>query len=102
MADPLVAFLAAPDEHAREVRVNFGMFAGRDATQAEMDELARRLLPLLGAVSIVSEQRHEVTEHGEAALHQVRIDLERGAPADDVLEIAERWAQACIAERHVV
>ena len=43
-----------------EVRVNFGVFAGRRATPAEIDELAKALLPKVGEVAIVAEERHEI------------------------------------------
>lgn len=92
------------------VRVNFGIFAGREATPAEIDELAAELLPALHEVSIVSEQRHEIGEDAEASLHQVLIEvdeaqlpaaeLERDLLADRIVGMAERWAEACIAERH--
>ena len=39
-----------------ELRINFGVFAGRSATGAEIDELARKLLPELGDVTIVAEE----------------------------------------------
>ncbi|MDQ4095691.1 MAG: hypothetical protein M3174_05765, partial [Actinomycetota bacterium] len=58
---PPIAFATSPDRPALEIRVNFGVFAGRDATPAELDELARALLAEVGEVSIVAEQRHEVT-----------------------------------------
>jgi hypothetical protein len=96
---------------ALEVRVNFGMFAGREATPAEIDELATQLLEKVGAVSIVSEERHEIDTHSEAAVHQVRIEVgadslpeerrSREELAGRVIETAERWAGDCIAERHV-
>lgn len=92
------------------VRVNFGVFAGREATPAEIEELAARMVPEIGEVSIVSEQRHEIGEDVEAALHQVRIEVaedqlpaaddERERLADRLVDAAERWAEACIAERH--
>jgi PAS domain-containing protein len=92
------------------VRVNFGIFAGREATPAEIDDLAAQLLPVLHDVSIVAEQRHEIGEDAEASLHQVRIEvddenlpedeLDRDVLADRIVETAERWAEACIAERH--
>jgi len=92
------------------IRVNFGVFAGRDATPAEIDELAAQLLPAVHDVSIVSEQRHEISEDVEAALHQVRIEVaEDQLPADEeerddlaerIVYAAERWAEACIADRH--
>ena len=37
-----------------QVLVNFGVFAGRGATAAEIDELAQALLPKVGVVSIVA------------------------------------------------
>lgn len=96
---------------ALEVRVNFGMFAGREATPAEIDELAAQLLEKVAPVSIVSEERHEIDAHSEAAVHQVRIEVNseslpperhrREELAGRLIEIAERWAAACIAERHV-
>ena len=104
---------AVHEQHppALEVRVNFGMFAGRDATPAEIDELAEQLLEKVAPVSIVSEERHEIDEHSEAAVHQVRIEVNadtlpedptrREALAGRLIETAERWAKACIAERHV-
>ena len=96
---------------ALEVRVNFGMYAGREATPAEIDDLAAQLLEKVGSVSIVSEERHEIDDHSEAAVHQVRIEVPADALPDErgnreelagrLIETAERWAGACIAERHV-
>ncbi|MDX6504029.1 MAG: hypothetical protein QOE29_1154, partial [Gaiellaceae bacterium] len=57
MTEAEIAFLAEPTESPLEVRINFGIFAGRQATPAEIDDLARTLLPLLDQVTIVSEQR---------------------------------------------
>jgi hypothetical protein len=98
--EQVIAF--AIDRHAvpQEVRVNFGIFAGRPATPAELDELARILLPEFGEVTIVAEDRHELSEHSEGTVHQVRIELPERADADYVIEHAEQWAAACIAERH--
>ena len=94
-----------------EVRVNFGMFAGREATPAEIDDLAEQLLEKVGSVSIVSEARHEIDSHSEASIHQVRIEVGPEALPEDrrrreelagrLIETAERWAGTCIAERHV-
>jgi hypothetical protein len=96
---------------ALEVRVNFGMFAGREATPAEIDDLGSQLLEKVGSVSIVSEERHEIDVHSEAAVHQVRIEVnadslpeelgKREELAGRLVETAERWAGACIAERRV-
>jgi hypothetical protein len=96
---------------ALEVRVNFGIFAGREATPAEIDDLAAELLEKVGSVSIVSEERHEIDSHSEAAVHQVRIEVGSDALPEDrgrreelagrLIETAERWADACIANRRV-
>jgi hypothetical protein len=85
-----------------EVRVNFGIFAGRDATPAEIDRLAEWLLDEVGEVTIVSEERHEIDAHGEAVIHQVRIAVEQNDPETTrrIVERAEHWAKVCAAERH--
>jgi hypothetical protein len=82
-----------------DIRVNFGMFAGRDATQAEIDELARELLAEVQAITIVAEQRTIADRDVEASVHQIRIELGKSDPQRPLL-IAERWAEACVAERH--
>ena len=48
-----IAFVAEDGD----VRVNFGIFAGRDATQAELDELAQTLLESAKSVTLVAENR---------------------------------------------
>jgi hypothetical protein len=83
-----------------DIRVNFGVFAGREATQAEVDDLARTLLGEIDGVTVVAEQRTVLDRGGEASVHQVRIELDEGADPQRPLLIAERWAEACIAERH--
>ena len=106
----LIAFVADLLEHpALEVRVNFGIFAGREVTAAEIDELARILLPEVRAVSIVSEQRHEFDAEVEGSVHQLRIEVAADTVPDgaDVASLgtrlatlAEHWAEGCISERH--
>jgi hypothetical protein len=91
-----IAFL---DEDG-DIRVNFGVFAGRDATQAEIDDLAKDLLEEVSAVTIVAEQRTVADREMEASIHQIRIELEPEADPQRPLLIAERWAGACVAERH--
>jgi hypothetical protein len=107
--EPAVAFAAPAHETAPfEVRINFGVFAGREATPAELEDLARLLVPEVGELSIVAEERHEVGHGTEAVLHQVRIELHPGElPAGRDLDelkgrlvaAAERWAVACAADR---
>ncbi|HEY1367445.1 MAG TPA: hypothetical protein VGF23_10040 [Gaiellaceae bacterium] len=110
-AQPTLAFPVLEHEPpALEIRINFGVFAGRETTPAEIDDLAREVLPEVGEVSIVSEERHEIGMHVEASLHQVRIEVAAEHMPDDVpgredlcrrlVEKAERWAETCIADRH--
>ena len=96
---------------ALEIRVNFGMFAGREATSTEIEDLAALLLGKVTEIAIVAEARHEIGPHSEAALHQVRIEVAGDdLPKDDreldefrgrLIETVERWALECIAARHV-
>ena len=90
-----IAFL----DEAGDIRVNFGMFAGREATQAEIDELAHDLLAEVKAITIVAEQRTIADRDMEASVHQIRVELGDEDPQRPLL-IAERWAEACVAERH--
>ena len=109
--EPQLAFCVREAEPPGvEVRVNFGVFAGRPATPAEIDELAKALLPKVGEVAIVAERRHEIGEDSEASLNQVRIEVAPDQLPDDerefdmlcgrLVEAAENWANSCIAERH--
>ena len=82
-----------------DIRVNFGMFAGRDATQAEIDLLAQDLLAEVKTITIVAEQRTVADRDMEASVHQIRIELDEDDPQRPLL-IAERWAEACVATRH--
>jgi hypothetical protein len=111
MSEPQLAFCVRDVEPPGvEVQVNFGVFAGRRATPAEIDELAAALLPKVGDVSIVAEERHEIGEDAEASLNQVRIEVSPDHLPDDereldilcgrLVEAAESWARGCIAERH--
>ena len=108
MMDPPLAFVVhRHDAPALEVRVNFGVFARRHVTPAEIDELATWLLDEVGQVTIVAEERHELDGHLETSVHLVRIELP-AAPENDldrrrlerkIVERAEYWARSCIAHR---
>src|SRR6188474_2021288 len=70
--EPQLAFCVRETEPPGvEVRVNFGVFAGRGATPAEIDDLASALVPKVGDVSIVAEERHEIGPETEVSLNQV-------------------------------
>jgi hypothetical protein len=109
--EPTMAFAVHGHEPpAIEVRVNFGVYAGRAATPAEIDRLAEWLLDEVGEVSIISEERHEIDSHVEASVHQVRIEVSservpanpvaRAEVEERILERAEHWARMCVTERH--
>jgi hypothetical protein len=110
MEPELAFYRRQPEPPGLEVRVNFGIFAGRAATPAEIEDLAQALLTKVGEVSIVSEERHEIGGDSEASLHQVRIEVEPSyIPHDEheadvlagrIVEAAESWARDCVADRH--
>src|SRR5207302_8587736 len=109
LVDPRIAFrVHSHDRPALEVRVNFGVFAGRHATPAEIDDLAHALRREVDTFTIVAEDRHEFGGDVEAALHQVVIEVSRehagaepDALAERIVARANAWADACIAERRV-
>ncbi|HET8751260.1 MAG TPA: hypothetical protein VFM43_01890 [Gaiellaceae bacterium] len=100
-------FVREHEEPGIEIRVNFGVFAGRHATPAEIDELAVALRELLPSFAIVSEERHEFGDAVEASVHQVVVEVpqEHAGDAPDLLAeqivlAANGWALDCIASRH--
>jgi hypothetical protein len=107
LTEPTLAFCVEQHERsALEVRVNFGVFAGRNASQAEIDDLARSLHDVVGEFRIVAEERHEFGDVSEAMLRQIviEIDGENVGPepqmlCDRIVARAEQWASACIAAR---
>ena len=54
-AEPGIAFATRTHEPpGLETRINFGMYAGREATPAEIDELGKELLARVREFSIIS------------------------------------------------
>jgi hypothetical protein len=106
--EPAISLLVREhEEPGIEVRVNFGVFAGRHATPAEIDELALGLRELAPEFAIVAEERHEFGGAAEASVHQVVVEVprEHAGPRADVLAerivlTANGWALECIASRH--
>ena len=105
--DPAIAFRVPPHEGpALEVRVNFGVYAGRSATAAEIDDLAHLLRAEVSTFTVIAGARHEFGNDVEASLHLVVIEIER-QNADDlsdetcerIVDLADRWATACITTR---
>jgi hypothetical protein len=105
-----IAFVVEQEPSGLEIRINFGVFAGRDATTAELEELGKLLVPEAGEVSIVGEERHEMAEDVEVVLHQVRVSIapenvpdnaaERKAFCQRLVTLAEIWARRCFEDRH--
>lgn len=108
--EPLLALSSAVEGGGLELRVNFGVFSGREVTAAEIDDLGRQLVERVESVTIVSELSHEIGPAAHATVHQVLIRIgpdavraascELGELRGRLLEVTERWAQACIADRH--
>ena len=101
--DDLIAFVARTEPPGLEIRINFGVFAGREATPAELDDLARELLPEAGEVTVVGEQRHELGGEAEASVYQVRVEIDGEQEAQvggRLRDLAAAWAKTCIADRH--
>lgn len=108
--DAQLAFLAEPREAAEiEIRVNFGVFAGRDVTDAEINDLARVLYGELTSVGIEALRRHELADGHEAVAHQVKVeanmrDAREPASREDLaarlLALTTEWAEACVSFRH--
>ena len=107
---PIAFASTVADPPHLEIRINFGVFAGREATPAELDDLGRAVIAEVGHVTLVSEHRHELGGQTETSLHQVRMDVPGDLLPDDQVEaewlrdrlvrLAEQWARSCIDSRH--
>jgi hypothetical protein len=100
MTYPTLVF-AREREGRPELVVNFGVFSGREATEAEIHRLAQLLLEELNSVEIIFERRYECDADVEATVHQVRVVV---PPSDDgreeeLIPIVADWAHDSIGER---
>ena len=100
MTYPTLVF-AREREGRPELVVNFGVFSGREATEAEIHRLAQLLLEELDSVEIIFERRYECDADVEATVHQVRVVV---PPSDDgreeeLIPIVADWAHDSIGER---
>jgi hypothetical protein len=82
------------------------VFAGRNATQAEIDDLARLLRAEVASFAVIAEERHEFGDDRETSLRQVVIEVSRedahidtAEQCDRLVALAEMWATACIHTR---
>jgi hypothetical protein len=97
-----VAFIAERDL-GFDVVVNFGIVTGREATQAEVDRLARSLLPEAEPLSIVATRRHAYADGRETVVHQVIVEsgARDRALAEPLRLACEAWASDCAADRRL-
>ena len=65
---------------ALEFTVNFGIFAGREASRRELERLAHVLLPIVPRLAIAVEQRFEIGVDATVTLNTLRRDPGRGRP----------------------
>jgi hypothetical protein len=100
MKEPSLVF-AREREGKPELVVNFGVYSGREATEAEVYRLAQALLEEVDSAEIVCEQRYEFDEDVEATVYQVCVELPREAEPrfGHFRSVIEGWAADCIAER---
>ena len=85
-----------------EIVVNFGPLSGREATLAEVDRLARRLLEVTGQVRVHAVRTHDMGPESESIVHQVVVQVPDGSDdVERVREMCEAWAAECAAERSV-
>ena len=111
VSEPPIAFVFARDDVGLEIRVSFGIFAGRDVTPAELHELGRSVVLEVSPAAVVAENRHQMGGGEiEAALHQVRVEVPGWAlPTDSdaldhlrerLVDLTSLWARTCIEHRH--
>src|ERR671934_2049579 len=86
---PLVLVSREPDIPGLELAINFGVFAGREATAAELDDLGAALVAEVQQVAVVAEHRHELEGETEISVHQVKVQLPREELPDDELQLGE-------------
>lgn len=104
MREPALVF-AREQEGKPELVVNFGVFSGREATEAEVYRLAQALLDEVDSAEVICEQRYEFDAGSEASVYVVRVALPRDAEPrlGHFSTLVEGWATDCIAERrHIV
>jgi hypothetical protein len=107
MTEPSIAFRVREREGpALEVRVNFGVFAGRNATEAEIGDLARSLNDVVESFAIVAEERHEFGGSVQASVRQIVIEVGDDHVGEDpdllcerIVARAEQWASDSIRAR---
>lgn len=101
MREPALVFTRERDDRP-ELVVNFGVFSGREATEAEVYRLAQALLDEVDSAEVVCEQRYEFTEDAEATIYRVRVLAPNAVErAGELRDAVAAWAEDCIQERYV-
>lgn len=102
MTEPELVFVSTGPDGMAELVVNFGVYAGRQATPAEVERLARQLLVNATAVEIVCEQRYEFTPEAEATVSRIRVSVPgAGHRTGELRDTVAAWAEDCIDERYM-
>jgi hypothetical protein len=97
-----VSFVREDTAAGSAIVVNFGVLSGREATQAEVDRLGRRLLRAVPRVSVSACRRHELADDGhESIVHQVVVEGIDPARAGELVPVCDAWATDCAAERRL-
>jgi hypothetical protein len=100
--DTTTAFIQSEADREIVIVVNFGPLSGREATQAEVDRLARRLLRTAAQVRVHAVRSHDMGPSSEAIVHQVVVEADaRTSQAGALRSACEAWATDCAAERSV-
>ena len=100
--DTTTAFIQSDTDREIVIVVNFGPLSGREATQAEVDRLARRLLRTAAQVRAHAVRSHDMGPNSEAIVHQVVVEADaRSSQAGALRTVCEAWATDCAAERSV-
>jgi hypothetical protein len=95
-----IAFVRSDAVGAIEIVVNFGPLTGREATLAENDRLARRLLAIADHVRVHAVRTHDMSDETETIVHQVVVEAEAGQDeAGTIRDACEAWAVECAEER---
>ena len=95
-----IAFIRPGAGGTPEIVVNFGPLTGREATLAEIDRLARRLLDVAARVRVHAVRTHDMTAETETIVHQVVAEADAAASDSGRLrDICEDWAVDCAEER---
>jgi hypothetical protein len=98
--DLTTAFIRSDLGGAIEIVVNFGPLSGREATLAEVDRLARRVLEIADNVRVHAVRTHDMGPQSETIVHQVVVEADAlTEEAAALREVCEAWAADCAAER---